>query len=374
MVKQDPFEIEQWMDLHDVDIEHNLGESCCDPITFKELQDLSGNKLNVDAIMNQKVGYGWIHGSPKLLNLVSQLYQNIQSDEIVLTNGSIGANFLAFYTLIEKDDHVICMDPIYQQLKSVPEAFGATVDRFTLNESNHWLPDLKELQSLIKPNTKMIILNNPNNPTGSVISDDILRDIVEIAKEKNIWVFCDEVYRPSFHSTNEVPPSIVELYEKGISCGSTSKAFAAAGLRLGWLVCKNKEFIKEANIRRDYNAISMSPITDLFAQFVLENKKVLLERNYNLCIENLKIIQGCIDESNGLLSWEKPKAGTTAFVKVNKNIDTLKMCAELARDDKVLIVPGDTFGYPRYLRVGIGSATRDIQPGFTKLINYLKRN
>lgn len=373
MVKQEPFLLEQFADKYELCADVTLAETCCSAVSVADLQELTGKKFDVNSILDKKLGYGWITGSDELKDNIVSLYNNINSENIVITHGGIGANFLSFYSLIESGDHVIVVDPSYQQLSSLPKIFGADVDYWKLKEENNWQPDIEELKKMIKKNTKLIVLSSPNNPTGAFISIEDINKIIKIARENNLFILSDEVYRPLFHSVDkdEIPSSIADLYENGISTGSMSKAFAMAGLRLGWIVSQNKSFIDDCIAKRDYNTISITPINDLIASFALNNKDALLKRNAELCKKNLNIITDIVSKSNGKLSFVLPTAGTTCFIKINGVEDTEKLSLDLINQYKTLFIPGETFGYPGYLRVGYGSSTRDVTLGMENLLKIL---
>ncbi|VEU19682.1 DEKNAAC100664 [Brettanomyces naardenensis] len=377
MVKQEEFRLEQFMDKYENDIDYNLGETCCYSMTLNEIESLSGNKFDFGKLAESRLAYSYIKGSPELRQLISGLYDRIIPDDVVITNGGIGGNFLTFYSLVEPGDHVIVLNPTYQQLSSVPSMFGAEVDILRLRYEDGFSPNLEELRSMVKKNTKMIVFNNPNNPTGTVISADVVSQIVDIAKENDSYILCDEVYRPLFHSLNdgeEPPKSIADIYEKGISTGSMSKTFSAAGTRLGWVASKDKEFIRACWVRRDYNMISVSMVDDMIAQYVLQNKDVVLERNYTLCRNNLKLLKEAVKESGGKLEFVSPKGATTAFVKVNikDGTSTEQLADELAREYRTLVVPGETFGYPGFLRIGYVNREEDVRGGMKNLLDYVK--
>jgi aspartate/methionine/tyrosine aminotransferase len=374
MVKQEPFLLEQFADTHEYDADYTLAETCCASVSLNDLEEITGEKIDLDKLLNKKLGYGWITGSDELKTEISNLYETIKNENIVITNGGIGANFLSFYSLIEPGDHAIVVDPIYQQLNSLPKLFGAEVDKWYLKEENNWQPDLKDLENLIKPNTKIIILSSPNNPTGAFISIEDIEKIIEIAKKNDIFILSDEVYRPLFHSTPKdlIPKSIADLYDKGISTGSMSKAFALAGLRLGWIACKYMPFINDCFVKRDYNTISVTPINDIISQYALSNKEKLLQRNSNICSENLEILKDAIERSNGKLDVFIPTAGTTCFIKVIGVENTEQLCLDLIKDYKTLFIPGETFGYPGYLRAGFGSSKKDIIACMENLLKYLE--
>ncbi|QPG75655.1 hypothetical protein FOA43_003012 [Brettanomyces nanus] len=379
MVKQDTFTLEQFVDKYETVVDYNLGETCCYSMSLDEIEEISGEKFDFGKLAETRLSYSYIKGSPELRRQISELYQGVTDDDIVITNGGIGGNFLTFYSLVGPGDHVVVMSPIYQQLSSIPAMFGADVDILRLNFEDGFQPDLSKLRSLVKPNTKMIVLNNPNNPTGCIMSNKVLKQIVDIAKINDSYVLCDEVYRPLFHSLNAdetAPNSIVGLYDKGISTGSMSKTFSAAGTRLGWIVSKNKELIEACWIRRDYNMISVSMVDDMIARYVLRNKAAVLKRNFKLCQDNLELMEQAVAKSNGKIEFVRPKAGTTAFVKINTTdgTSTMQLAVDLATSYRTLVVPGETFSYPGFLRIGFVNRPEDIVQGMKNLNSYLNNH
>ncbi|KAJ6076733.1 hypothetical protein N7499_008714 [Penicillium canescens] len=366
MVRISAFAVERWMDLYENDAKHNLAETCCASISLNDLLSFSQKKDLVD--YSQKQVYGAIRGSKALRANIANLYsQSVSAEGVLVTNGAIQANFLALYTNIGPKDHVICQYPTYQQLYSVPESFGAEVSLWRSNEEKGWGLDLEELKALIRQNTKLIILNNPQNPTGAILRREELQAIVDIAREHDILIHSDEVYRPLFHSLSQnegTPPSILEFgYEKVISTGSMSKAFSLAGIRLGWIASPNPEIIEACASARDYTLISVGQIDDGVAAHALSSPCVenLLHRNLQLARQNLDALESFVNEFSWAVKWTRPQAGTTAFIKFvdreGRAIDDVVLCQRLQETTGVMLVPGSqSFGggvdFHGFVRVG----------------------
>ena len=393
MVLQEDFQVEQFMDKYETDIKYNMGETCVDSLSIKDLTELVDTRdaKNVQeqlskAVLETKLTYGCIQGSEKLKESISRIYNDdyeggenpnpIESTDMVITNGAIGGNFLLFYALVNPGDHVIVVDPSYQQLSSVPNVFSsgnATI--FPLNFEDGYRPNLENLSKLmVEKKTKLLVINNPNNPTGVVWENRVLEKIIDICRKHDTYILCDEVYRPLHHSVESGPKSIVNFgYEKAISTGSTSKAFSFAGLRLGWIVSKHSGLIKDILCRRDYNTISVSVVDDILATFVLTNYKKIIERNYRICRDNLKLIEDFVDESQGRIVWVKPQGGTTCFLKfTNPDIDTFNMTTDLAENHGLLIIPGETFNNKKgFIRIGFGNSRTSVEGGLAILKQWL---
>src|SRR5574344_677802 len=230
-----------------------MTNTCVGVLTLEKLLDFASENEK-SKILSLKLDYGDVFGSERLRNDISKFYSNAKLENLVITHGAVSANALVMLSLLEKGDKVISFLPIYEQHYSIPKSIGAEVTELYLKEENNWLPDLQELRKYAKKGTKLICLNNPNNPTGSVIEAEYLKKIVEIARECGAYVLCDEVYRGLTHNGNPFTTSIFDLYEKGISTCSMSKTFSLPGLRLGW-ICANSDVVKKVEIQRPYHVI-----------------------------------------------------------------------------------------------------------------------
>src|SRR5574344_1337103 len=308
------FGVETWINEHETNCTCDLTNTCVGVMRFNELLALCDNPKNViDEMLNLQLGYGKVFGTERLRNNIASLYENAKDANIVITHGAVGANALIMLSLIEKGDEVITYLPIYEQHYSIPSSIGANVKILYLKEENNWLPDLEELKSTITPKTKMICINNPNNPTGAVMDEDFLKQFVEIVKKSGAYILCDEVYRGLTHNGNPFTKSVFDLYEKGISTGSMSKTFSLPGLRVGWSVANNN-IVNKLQVQRTYHIISVGKINDYLACIALENKNKIVKNNLKICHENLTMVNSWINcEDN--MSFVNPKGGTTVFLK-----------------------------------------------------------
>ncbi len=269
------FGVEEWMNTYEQEARYNTGETCVESLTLKELLNLTGEAEGLlEMIKTMKLDYGYIRGSDNFRQEVARLYQNMTPDNILATHGGSGGNFLALYTLVNPGNKIISLRPTYQQLYSIPESFQARVEILELKYEDNFLPDLNQLARLIDKDTRLICLNNPNNPTGAVMGKEILNEIVSLAAKYDCYILCDEVYRGLNHDPDSTIPSIVDLYDRGISVGSMSKVYSLAGIRLGW-VAAAKEIIEECQRRRDYTIISCGKIDDFIGALALKNKDKL---------------------------------------------------------------------------------------------------
>ena len=221
-----PFMVEQWINDHETTATWNTAETCVDSLRLEELLELSGEGDEVlRRLLETRLAYGDIVGSPRLRAAIAALYgERITAAGVVTANGAIGANSLALLALVERGDTVVCVSPTYQQLYSMPEALGATVRSLQLREADGYLPVVAELRALVDERTRLIVLNNPNNPSRAHGRGSAVRDRRGRAHRRR-RILCDEVYRLLEHEPGTTAPSIVDLYERGVSTGSTSKSY-----------------------------------------------------------------------------------------------------------------------------------------------------
>lgn len=366
------FKVEQWMNEFENDAIYNLGETCIDSMTLGELIDLSGQNPEeyLSALKDKRMTYGHIHGSPELLKGISSLYKNILPNQVIPTHGAIGANHQVIVSIIEPEDNMVSVMPTYQQHYSIPESIGAEVRILQLTPENNFLPDLELLKSIVDEKTKIITINNPNNPTGSWIPEDILMKIAEIAKSVGAYVLADEVYR-GISEDGSYMASITDVYEKGISVGSMSKIFSLAGLRMGWIASRDEGVIEACRTRRDYDTISCGQLDDLFASLALANKEKIFDRNKKILLKNREILDQWVNDTPEV-SYVKPVAGTTALVYYNKDMPSYDLCVKLIKEKGVLFTPGSCFEMEGCVRIGYAFDSKTLRTGLDKFTELLR--
>ncbi len=366
------FGVEQWMNEWETKCAYNVAETCVESITVKELLQMAGvtpEQMTQD-LMSKKLTYGWIEGSTKVRELIAGLYQKQSAANVVTTHGCIGANMLIHETIVEPGDHVISVIPTYQQHYSIPESFGANIETLRLKPENGFLPDLNELRVMVKPDTKLICINNPNNPTGALMDEAMLREICDIARSVDAWLLCDEVYR-GLTQSEEYSPSVADLYDKGISTGSMSKVFSLAGLRFGWIAAP-KELIAAVLYHRDYNTISVGMLDEYFAELALGAKDKILERNRAIIRENLQILDDWV-KTTPRVSYVKPKAGTTAFVHIDTKLTSHEFCERLVKEKGVMFTPGSALHTEGFVRIGYANNKEVLKKGLELTSEFLKK-
>ncbi len=366
-----PFAVEEWMNAWETGAKYNIAETCVDSVSLEQLFSITGEDgaAFMRSIAGKRLTYGDIEGSAAFREGVSRLYRAIGPEHIVPTHGAAGANHHVFLSLISPGDRVVSVMPTYQQLYSIPEALGADVKILRLRKENEYMPDVDELRRLAPRGTKMVCVNNPNNPTGALMDRDTLMKIIEIADGAGAWLLCDEVYR---HLTQEDGwnESAADLYDKGISTGSMSKVFSLAGLRLGWIACRDGGAIRAFLSHRDYNLISCGVLDDAAASLALRSGAAMLERSRGIVRENLRILDEWV-ASEPLVNYVKPKAGTTALVYYTPRVPSYALCEAMYKQTGAFVTPGDCFGEPGCFRIGYACDKDTLVNGLRAVGEYL---
>jgi len=368
----EPFLVEQWMNAHETTATWNTAETCVDSLRLEELLALSGDADGVlRRLRRTRLDYGEIIGSPGLRAAIAALYgERIGADNVLVANGAIGANFLALFALVEPGDTVVCVKPTYQQLFSVPAALGATVKTLRLRESDGYLPDVDELRTLVDDHTRLVVLNNPNNPTGALIDEPLLRELVGVAREAGAWILCDEVYRKLEQEPGTTAPSVADLYEKGVSSGSMSKSYSLAGLRAGW-IAGPPELTQRCLDVRDYTTISCGVLDDALATIALEHVDQVLARSLAIVRENLPIVDEWVAREPRL-RYVRPRAGTTALIRYEYDLPSERFCQAMFDFNGAFVMPGDAFGVERCFRLGYACARDVLVGGLAGISAYLR--
>lgn len=370
-MKIKPFGVEIWMNQYETQCAYNLAETCVESLTVAQLLDLAGKRGAIlDELLPLKLTYGAIEGTERLRGNIASLYTRQKPENVTVTHGAIGANALVYATLVEPGDRVISILPTYQQHYSIPESLGADVQVHKLREENGFLPDLDEVARLVTPKTKLIAVTNPNNPTGSVMDRAMMQRLADLAANVGAYVLCDEVYRGVDQVGDALTVSMADLYERGISTGSMSKAFSLAGLRLGWIVGP-KDLIHAVSIHRDYNTISVGMLDDHFASIALEHRDAILARNRAIVRGNLAILETWVAQEPAI-SYVKPKGGTVALLKYAFDLPSRDFCVRLIETEGVMFTPGSALDMEGYVRIGYANNRAVLEQGLPRVSRFLR--
>ncbi len=346
-----PFSLEDWFAKYELQCKINISESGVLPITF--------NWFNTD-LNNLKLHYSHMLGNRELRELIAQDYLGLSPDRILVTTGCIEANFVAFTSIVQPGDHVIVEHPNYQQLYEVPRALGGKVDLLRLRYEDNYKLNVDELNEMVTPKTKLIVISHPNNPTGSVITLETLKSIIEIIEDNNIYLLSDEIYRELSFSQKPLPPAAT-LSDNAISNSSMSKLHGLPGLRIGWMVA-DKSIIDIAKEIRSYTTICDSTLSEHLSKLALKRKEELVTRAENIVKTNIEIMRKWMEKRDDV-AWIPPEGSLVAFPRFNRNVTSTELCKLLAEEYKVFVAPGKCFDIESHFRIGFGWSTDELREG-----------
>lgn len=375
-MKIERFELERWMTRWELEVTHDICESGILPMSLDELYGLIGSPAASrleDRIREMPLSYSEARGTEELRGLLASTYTGVTADDVLVTTGAIEANFLAFNTLLNPGDHVVAVSPAYQQLHSVPRAIGAEVDFWDLQvPGGGFAYDLDRLESLLRPNTRLIVINTPHNPTGAVLDSAALDRVIELARERDAWILSDEAYRwLEFPDGTTLVEPTRNRYEKAISIGTVSKPFGMPGLRIGWMAA-NADIAAQAWGLRDYVSLSPSKISDAITCALIEHRDRIMPRNLAIMGQNLEFAMDWFERNADLASWTPPKAALLAMMTYTAPVDSVTLANRLAGEAGVMLAPGAAFGLEGHLRIGIGQRPDIFREGLGKTGDFLR--
>ena len=352
MVKIDLFEMERYQSRHWHLVDYDLSESGVLPMTIRELL---GPGADAEAFLQTGLGYPLSEGSLESRAAIADWYPDATADNVTMMNGGSEANLLALWSLLKADDRLAFMVPNYLQGLGLGAFFGRGVDTFpVVEDGDRWALDLEHLERAVGKRTKVIMLCNPNNPTGAVLTEGEMEAVIEVAERRGAWIVADEIYRGAEVDTDATTPTFWGRYEKVVITGGLSKAFAMPGLRVGWAVAPSK-VIERIWRRHDYTTLTPNLVSDrLTAVAMLPHvRENILARTRGIIRANLPSLEGWI-AAQPALHYRRPVAGAIAFARVNLPVDTRYLVERIRTERSVLLVPGEMFGVDNGIRFGFG--------------------
>lgn len=352
-MKLKDFAVERYFAKYEFTAKYMLSSSDCDGYSMNYVLSLASND-EIEQWNNLKLGYTETIGSEPLRNAIKQHFTSIGLNEIVVSSPG-EANFSLMNVLLQAGDNVICMSPMFQSLYQVAKDLGCSLSFWKPeNESKNWYFNPSDLKKLITDKTKLIVINFPHNPTGFSPSIVDYKAIIDIARENNITLFSDEMYRFLHHNKTEMLPSACDLYENAISLWGTAKTFGLAGLRLGWLTSKNTILLKKIESFKDYLSICNNSPSEILATIALNNLERFINPNLDKIKTNIQVFAE-FNKVTNLFDFQEPNSGSTAFVKLQRQETSMQFAENLVQDTGIMLLPSETFEYgTSHLRIGFG--------------------
>lgn len=363
------FALERYFARWEFACRHLLCASDIEPLALDELLAMADDETRA-LWSGLRLGYTEPAGHPLLRREIASLYESAAPDDVLTFAGAEEAIFLAMHALLEPGDHVVAVWPAYQSLFEVARSIGADVSLVALDPAS-WSLDVEQLRAALRPRTRAIVVNFPHSPTGALLDRRSYAELVRIAEEHGAVLFSDEVYRLLELDPADRLPAAVDLSPRAISLGVMSKAFALAGLRVGWIATHDRALLRRIAALKDYTTICNAAPSEILALAGLRARDRVLARSMSLLRENLARLDAFFDRRREHFRWVRPRAGSVAFPELLGG-DVDEFAARLVGEEGVLLLPGSQFGYPgNHFRMGYGR--RDMPEALARLDAFLAR-
>lgn len=349
----DLFQMERYQSLYWHQVAYDLSESGVKPLTIRELL---GPEHDAEAFLQTALGYPLSEGSPETREAIAAWYPGADPENVTVVNGGSEANFLSLMALLEDGDRIAYMVPNYLQGKGLADGLAGGVDLFHLRFGDSgWFLDLDELRGAVGRRTKLIMVCNPNNPTGFVMSPEEMAAVVEAADLAGAWIVADEIYRGAEIDADDSSPTFWGRYDKVVVTGGLSKAFGMPGLRIGWAVAP-RSAIERVWRHHDYTTLTPGMISDRLAAIAMrpEAREQILSRTRSIIRANYPQLETWLRSHGELFSWARPAAGAICYANLISGDSTLELVEQIRTGASVLLVPGEMFGIGPGIRFGFG--------------------
>lgn len=350
----EPFKLERYFAIYEFTTRYLLCASDCESLSLNDLLSYAGEEA-INLWQNLSLGYTDSLGHLKLREEISKLYKDVSPDQTLVIAPEEGI-YIAMRCLLQPGDHVIAISPVYQSLNEVAKAIGCEVSHWRFHqEDDHWSLRLPDLKALVKPETKLVIINFPHNPTGFLPDQAFFNDLLDFLSDKGIYLFSDEMYRLLEQNPSNRLPSACDVYSKAVTLSGLSKALALPGLRIGWLATRDSELYKKFMLYKDYTTICSSAPSEILAIIALRASKEILNRNMDIINKNLALADSFFKQHTDTFRWLPPSGGSIAFPELLLDMPIGEFCDELVRSKEVLLAPGNMFDAPgNHFRLGLG--------------------
>lgn len=360
------FRLETHFSRWEFSARHHMTASDSQTTSMRDLLALADDEDRT-AWDNIALGYTETYGAPALRAAIAATYEGLSAADILCFAGAEEGLYCAMLALLGPDDHAIVTVPNYQSMETLPVTIAGSVTGVPLRPENNWRLDIADVRAALRPNTKLICVNFPNNPTGAIADQETFAALAKLCEERGIHLFSDEVYRGLERDASLRLPQAAELFERGISLNVMSKAYGLPGLRIGWIACRDHALLERMEKMKHYLSICNSRPSEVLATIALKGRAVILDRNRALVAANLEKLGAFFAEFPHLYEWRAPDGGCVGFARYLGGDGVENHCRRLVEEAGVLLLPSSLFvsdllpvATDRF-RVGFGR--RDIEIG-----------
>jgi aspartate/methionine/tyrosine aminotransferase len=365
----DRFQMERTQCLYENHVEFNLSESGVQPLTARELVE-SNEALS--SVLDLGLRYDESDGSPQLREHVATFYPGAKAENVLVSHGTSEANYTTFWGLLDADGRAAVMLPNYLQTWGLARAYAERTDAFRLVEDNtggqhRWALDLDSLRKAVTNRTRLILVTNPNNPTGTILTQQEMDEVVRVARRAGAWIVADEVYRGAEVRSDRLTPTFWGRYNKVIVTAGLSKAFSLPGLRIGWIVAP-KKMVDHLWSYQDYTTITPAILSDRLARIAMEpaRRGKIIDRTRAILARQLPQLESWIHTHPDIFDYIPPQAGAIVLLKYRLPIPPNRLFERLRLEHSVLIPTGPQFGLGKYIRIGYGYDIKHTLAGLTR--------
>lgn len=363
-MKLEVFEMERMQSTWENIVDYDMSESGVRPLTLRELTTMG---FDLESFLDVPLGYSQSNGTIELRERIAALYSGASVDHIEVTNGTSEANYLIALSQLRPDAVVAMQVPNYMQMWGVARGLGAEVKTFRLRTEASWEPDWDEFERAVTEKTRLLYLSNPNNPTGSVLSDAAMRRIVDRCQQTGTWLLSDEVYLGAEVSAARTK-SFWGMGDRVIVTSGLSKAYGIPGVRIGWIVGP-KDVVEACWSQHDYITIGPNKMSDRMAQLAVEtkNRERCYARTGEILRHNLPIARQWAEGFGGRLKWTPPTAGAIALMRYEADTPSLAIAERIRSRQSTLVVPGTHVGIEGHLRIWLGGREEYLREGLRRI-------
>jgi hypothetical protein len=364
-----PFRLETHFSQWEFSARYNLAASDMESMSMAELLSL-GSEADLRSWGSLRLGYTRTYGDPALLEATSEWYDVVRPEDLICFSGAQEGIYCAMHSLLHRGDHAIVLVPNYQSMETIPRSI-CDVTGVALREDDDWRLSVDDVRRALRPTTRLIALNFPNNPTGAVPSRRTFDEIVSLASSRGFYLFVDEVYRGTERNPEHRLPHVADLYERGLSLGVTSKALGLAGLRVGWIACRDHDVLRRMEHAKHYLSIAGSAPSEVLATIALRNREAILARNRAIASGNLDCLRDFFASRPDCFEWYEPHGGSILFPRYRGAEGVGEFCRRAVEEFGVLLLPASVFASdlcpvaPDRFRIGYGR--RDLPDGLAAL-------
>jgi aspartate/methionine/tyrosine aminotransferase len=367
-VRVAPFAIERYYERWEFRAELMLSSSDCESRTVDDLLSLEPEAR--ERLLALRLGYTEVPGSQELRSAVASCYEHTEAGDVLALAAAEEGIFLVYHALLDSSAHAVVETPCYGSALELARSTGASVSEWRRRYEDRWEHDVAALEGLLRPQTKIVYINTPHNPTGTQMRGEVFERVLELAAEREIVVLCDEVYRGLEHDGADRLPAACDHYARAISLGAVSKAHGLPGLRVGWLAGRSREPMERIKELKLYTTICCSAPSELLVALALRHADRLIGQSRELLLANLPLLHAFLDRHGETFAWVAPGAGPIGFAHVSGVDDVTAWCERIAAEAGVLLLPGSVYGEPSHVRLGFGRA--NLQQAVSRLDGYLE--